>query len=207
MAEALSVQTRDTHGKRHCKRLRRQGLVPAVLYGHGESNVSLAVSHDELAAVLRHGGRLVDLKGGVNETALIHKLQWDTYGADVLHVDFTRVSADERIEVTLPIELRGEAPGVKEGGVVQHLLHDVGIECPATSIPDKLVVNVNHLNLGGTITLAQVPLPEGARLLAEPEEVVVQCVEPAAEAVEAAAPEAAEPEVIGRKAEEEEEGE
>jgi large subunit ribosomal protein L25 len=203
MAEALNVEVRPGRGTREARRMRREGRIPAILYGHGEAAVSLAVGHDDLALVLRHHSRLVDLKGGVNESALIRELQWDVYGLEVLHVDFARVSADERIEVQVSVELRGTAPGVNEGGVIEHLLHEVTIECLATAIPDRIQVKVNQLNKGDSISVAQLEVPEGVKVLSDPEAIVVQCVE-AAEEVEAEAGigEAAEPEVIGRKAEE-----
>ena len=207
MAEALNVEVRQGRGTREARRMRRNGKVPAVLYGHGESTVALAVGHDDLATVLRHHSRLVDLKGGVNESALIRALQWDTFGTDVLHVDFARVSADERIEVQVSVELRGTAPGVNEGGVVEHLLHEVTVECLATAIPDRIQVKINGLNKGEEITVAQLELPEGVKMLSDPEGIVVQCVEAAAEPEPELHAEIAEPEIIGRKAEEGEEEE
>jgi large subunit ribosomal protein L25 len=203
MAEALNVEVRPSRGTREARRMRRNGQVPAVLYGHGEAAVSLVVGQDDLATVLRHHSRLVDLKGGVNESALIRALQWDTFGLEVLHVDFARVSADERIEVQVSIELRGTAPGANEGGVIEHLLHEVTIECLATAIPDRLQVKINALNKGEHITVGQLEVPEGVKVLADPEDIVVQCVEAADEAQPELHAESAEPEVIGRKAEEE----
>jgi large subunit ribosomal protein L25 len=208
MAESLKVQVRKNRGTRDSRRMRRNGEIPAVLYGHGEATVSLTVGHDDLATVLRHHSRLVDLKGGVNESALIRALQWDPFGIEVLHVDFARVSADERIEVQVSVELRGTAPGVNEGGVIEHLLHEVMIECLATAIPDRIQVRVNNLNKGDQITVAQLELPAGVKMLSDPEDIVVQCVEAAQEPEEGAViGESAEPEVIGRKAEEGEEEE
>jgi len=208
MAEALNVEVRSERGKRESRRLRRDGKIPAILYGHGQESVSLSVSHEQFAAALRHHSRLVELKGGVSESALIRETQWDTFGTEVLHVDFARVSADERIEVQVSIELRGEAPGLKDGGVIQHLLHEVEIECLATSIPESIQVRIIKLNKGDEITAAQLTLPEGVKLLSDPELVVVQCVEPVEEIETELGGEGAEPEVIGRKAEdgEEEEG-
>ena len=134
MAEQMSVELRKQGGKLNNRRLRRGGKIPAVLYGHGQENVCLNVSAETLSTALRHGSRLVDLTGAVNESAFIRDMQWDTWGTHVLHVDFTRISADEVVEVTLTIELRGEAPGVREGGVVDQLIHDVEIPAlPARS--------------------------------------------------------------------------
>jgi large subunit ribosomal protein L25 len=206
MAEQLTVELREIQGKLNNRRLRRSGSVPAVLYGHGLENVKLQVSEEALGHALRHGSRLVDLVGGVNESAFIRDLQWNTWGTQVLHVDFTRISADEEVEVTLTIELRGEAPGVREGGVVEHLIHQVDIACPAGAIPEKLKVNINHLKLEDKILLSQLELPQGARLLTDDlDAVMVQCVVPAELPEEEAAGAAgeAEPEVIGAKKEEE----
>jgi large subunit ribosomal protein L25 len=203
MAEALNVEVRESRGSRESRRMRRNGKIPAVLYGHGEATVSLSVGHDDLAVALRHHSRLVELKGGVNESALIRELQWDPFGIDVLHIDFARVSADERIEVQVSVELRGTAPGATEGGVIEHLLHEVTVECLATAIPDRIQVKMGNLNKGQAITVAQLELPEGVKMLSDPEDIVVQCVEAQVEAEPELHGETAEPEVIGRKPEEE----
>jgi large subunit ribosomal protein L25 len=205
MAEQLTVERRDPEGKLSNRRLRRGGNIPAVLYGHGLENICLTVSSEAFRTVLKHGSRLVNLAGAVSESAFIREMQWDTWGTHVLHVDFTRISLDEEVEVKLTIELRGEAPGVREGGVVSQLIHDVEIACPAGSIPEKLQLNINHLKLDETVTLGALKLPEGARLLADDlEAIVVQCVIPV-EKTEEETGEAlpGEPEVIGGKKEEE----
>ena len=209
MAEQVVTIARSKGSKHSNRRLRHSGLTPAVLYGHGKETVCLSVPSDVLAAVLRHGSRMIGLTGAVNESAFIRELQWDTYGTRVLHVDFTRISVDELVKVHLTVELRGQAPGVGEGGVVEQLVHDVQIECPAGAIPDKLYVSVNQLKLNETISLAQLELPAKAKVFGDPETVVVQCVVPVEKPEEEAAAEAGEgePEVIGAKKEEEEEEE
>jgi large subunit ribosomal protein L25 len=207
MADELHVELRNLHGKRNSRRLRRTGLVPAILYGHGLECVSLAVQVGKLETVLRHGSRLVNLVGAANESAFVRELQWDTFGTHVLHVDLTRISAHEKVEVQVTIELRGEAPGVREGGMVSQLIHQVSIECPAGSIPDKLLVNINHLALEQAIKVSELKLPEGAVMLGDPEAVVVQCMIPVEVSDEAAEAVPGEPEVIGAKKEEEGEDE
>ena len=199
MAEEVQVELRQTRGTKNARRMRAAGKIPAVLYGHGQETISLAVAGDQLDAVVRHGSQVVDLRGVVNESAQLKQLQWDTWGADILHVDFSRVSADERIEVTVQIELRGEAPGTKDGGVVEHLLHELSIECAAMSIPDKIRVSVNALKLGDSLTVADLNIPEGVKVLTDAETPVVNCHEPVEEEeLEAEPAGAAEPEVIGR---------
>ncbi len=199
MADTLQVESRSTRGKRNSKRLRAGGKVPAVLYGHGEEAVSLAVGSDQILAAVRHGSRVVQLKGAVSDSALIRELQYDTYGVRIVHIDFARVSADERVHVKVPLELRGQAIGVKEGGIIELLIHEVEIECPVSTMPEKLVINVTTLKLEGAITVGEVPLPEGVKMLSSPDEIAVHCVKPAAEEDDAGAGGTAEPEVIGRK--------
>ncbi len=207
MALQLAVEPRNTKGKRNNRRLRRGGKVPAILYGHGLECVPLSVEAESLAAAIRHGSRLVSLTGGAEESAFIRDLQWDIWGTHIVHVDFTRISEHEIVEVRVPVELRGEAPGVKEGGVVLQHVHEVDIACPASVIPEKLAVNVNHLMLNASVALQDLELPQGAKLLASDLElVVVECVVPqempeeeSAEAVPG------EPEIIGEKDKEEDE--
>jgi large subunit ribosomal protein L25 len=204
MAEALNVQERQQHGKRDARRLRAVGSIPAILYGHGEANVPLTVSADELSAVVRHGGRVVELKGVVQEKAFIRELQWDVYGLHVLHVDFSRVSEHERLQLRVPVELRGQALGLKSGGVIEHLVHELEIECGALQIPEKIEVPVAELDLDGAIHAGELKLPAGVVLLADPDQVVVQCVLPQEEQeISGMEGGTAEPEVIGRKADDE----
>jgi large subunit ribosomal protein L25 len=207
MAEELNVELRSELGTNRVRRLRRAGKVPAVLYGHGRENIPLTVAKEQIESLLRHGSRLVTLTGALNESAFIREAQWDTYGTSILHLDLTRISLHEKVEVNVPVGLRGEAPGVREGGMVEQLVHSLGIDCPAGSIPEKIWANINNLVLNGSIKARELALPEGASLLGDPEAIVVQCVVPAEmPEVLPTEPGPAEPEVIGaKKAEEEEE--
>ena len=208
MALQLAVQPREAQGKHGNRRLRESGQIPGILYGHGLECVPVAVPADALTAAIRHGSRLVSLTGAINESAFIRELQWDTWGKHIIHVDFTRISEHEIVEVRLPVELRGEAPGVREGGVVTQHIHEVEVlACPASAIPEKVAVNINHLMLNQSVLLSDLPLPEGSKILAtDLSEVVVECVVHAEMPDEAAAA-PAEPEVIGAKEKEEEESE
>jgi large subunit ribosomal protein L25 len=181
-------------------------VIPAVLYGHGEQTVNLAVPAEQVHGALRHGSRVVDLRGDVKQSALIREVQWDAFGVEVLHLDLTRVSATERVEVPVAVELRGEAPGAKLGGIVDQPQHEVEIECPAANITDKVVLSINNLQLGDSLTADDLELPEGATLITPGPTVLVQCVEAQVPEEEEVAVETAEPEVIGKK-EEDEEGE
>ena len=206
MAEVLNVALRELFGKRRIRRLRAGGQIPAVLYGHGEKNLSLSIPATEFSTAIRRGTRLVELVGGTTDTALIREVQWDPFGVEVLHADLVRVSADESIETPLSIELRGRAPGTTQGGVVELLAHEVVVECPVTAIPEKLELNINALELGESLTAAELVLPQGAKLVTAADQILVQCIVPFSEEEddEAAAVDVSEPEIIGRKEEEEE---
>ncbi|MEZ6070202.1 MAG: 50S ribosomal protein L25 [Pirellulales bacterium] len=206
MADSLQVEKRDIRGKKRLRRLRDTGTIPAVLYGHKLEAISLSVSGGDVTAIINHGTRMVDLTGAVNESALIRDVQWDTFGHHPIHVDFTRVAADERVEMVVAIEFRGEAPGIKEGGVVQHLLHELQIECPAGQIPEKIEVSINELALDDTIRVSDLKLDPSITVLDDETQSIVHCVLPTEQPEEGEGDllgESAEPEVIGRKDEEE----
>lgn len=199
MSETIEVKKRDLVGSRAVKKLRSQGLVPAILYGHGEENINLSVRKDSLGLVIRHGSKILSLTGDVTDTALLREVQWDTFGTEILHIDLNRVSQSETVEVTLSVELHGEAPGLNEGGQLNFVTHELTINCPAASIPEHLVVTVNGLHLGQSIHANEVKLPEGASMVTPGSIVVVQIAQPRVVADDAAA--TAEPELI-RKAKE-----
>ena len=207
MSDTLNVEIREETGTLRMRRLRKTGVIPAVLYGHGEGSQMLTVQSKELGKVIRAGNQVVTLTGGATGTALLKDIQWDPMGSDVLHLDLTRVKAGEAVEITIPLEIKGDSPGAKAGGTVRTVAHDVAIECPADKVVEKIEVNINALELGQSITAADLDLPEGATPK-DPSALIVQCVESSAaasdeaEAEEGATP--AEPEVIGRKSEDEE---
>ena len=205
MSEVLEVQQRDALGKLNNRRLRRQGKMPAVLYGHGKDPLSLAVPAEQLDATIRHGAKVVELKGAADGQALLQDVQWDVFQQHVLHVDLLRVEASDRVKVEVPLSLRGEAPGESEGGVLEHVTHFVEIETSPASIPDGLHVCINELHLGGTLRLADIEdLPGGATIVGDDQQPVVNCVEPTVQPdEEEAVAGAVEPEVIGRSEDEE----
>lgn len=205
MSDTLQVEKRDFKGKRRNHRLRLEGRLPGIVYGHGEEPISVIVPADQLRAILRHGHKVVDLAGAASGQALLQDVQWDTFHQHLVHVDLLRVDASERVTVEVPVLLRGEAPGEKEGGIVNHIVHFVEIETSPIAIPEALHININHLGLHKSLTLADIlDLPQGATLLMDAKTVAVHCEEPAPEVEEEVGAAAAEPEVIGRKAAEEE---
>jgi len=202
-SESLNVEVRKETGKRKIRRLRAGGKIPAIVYGHGSETTTLSVLADDMSRIIDRGHRIVSLQGGASGNAFIRDVQWDTYGTSILHIDFTRVEAGEMIETTVVFELRGEAPGIRMGGMVVQSLPSMEIKCPPSSMTDKILVNVNELELDQTITVGQLQLPEGAETLVDAGTVVVQCVEkpvlPGDEEETTPTVGAAEPEVIGEK--------
>lgn len=209
MTDVLNVALRNEIGTRAVGRLRKAGQTPAVLYGHRQESLSLAIPTAQVRSAIRHGAQLVSLEGAVSEKALIREIQWDTFCTHVLHIDLTRVSEKERVSVRVPLVTRGESPGAKAGGIVEHVVFELDIECSAGAIPSKLEANLKELDIGGTITAGKVALPEGVELITAADVVVAHCVAAVVEAEEeeeeVAHPGAGEPEVIGRKPGESEE--
>jgi len=177
-----------------------------VIYGQGKDPVAVSIATRDVEKLVQSGRYIVALNGDFTEDALIKEVQWDAFGSEVLHLDFARIDAAESVEVSLAVELRGDAPGTRNGGVIKHMLHELTIRCPANKMPEQLEVNINELELDQSITAGEVELPPAASLLIDGSEIVVSCVTPSAEAETAEGEEGgmAEPEVIGRKADDEE---
>jgi large subunit ribosomal protein L25 len=203
MAETatLKAEPRTGSGSRHADKLRKTGRIPAIVYGHKEANVAVSVSADELDRLIRvQHARVLNLDvGGKTETVLVRDLQWDHLGRHMLHVDFARVSASDRVRVTIPVELRN-SPKQTGGGVLDQPLHTLHIECSPTAIPEAIRIDLTGLTLGAPIHVRELALPAGVTVLEAPEAVVVQLKLPGAEAVVAAPVEpGAGPEVIKKE--------
>ncbi len=209
----LKATKREEIGTRKVRRLRKQGLIPAVIYGHGEGTVSVTLNEHEVELAIQHGERLLELEfEGKMHNVLIKEVQWETYGQEVIHVDLARVDLDERVAVTIKIVLKGTPAGASEGGVLQQTASEVNIEVAVRSIPEEILVVINDMNVGDKLTLGDLPLPDGATLTGDAAAPVASVnviaeeaeAEVAEEAEEGAA---AQPEVIGEKPEESEEDE
>jgi large subunit ribosomal protein L25 len=210
MADAIKLKSepRPGQGSRDAVRLRKAGRIPSVVYGHKQAPISITVSRDELLTALRHHARTLELEvGGKSDTVLIQQVQHDHLGSSVLHIDFRRVSKDERIKTTVDIELRGTATGATSGGVLDQPLHRIHIECPALAIPESIRVKIEGLQIGQAIHVKELELPPDVKALEDPDLVVVQVkqqvivVEPTAAAAAPIEGAAAEPEVITKKKE------
>ena len=209
----LAVAKRSVKGSTACRRLRRAGRIPGVVYGHAIDPQDIEISWETLAPVLKAGTRVVDLDvEGHVEKAMFRDIQWDTFGSEVNHVDFLRIDPNDRVEVEVPIVLKGTAPGTLAGGVLDFHLHSVTLECLAIAIPDNISVKIGDLQIEQAIHVRELELPANSVVKNDPETVVVQVkhivevVEPTGEA--GAEPGPTQPEIVGRKVKEtdEEEG-
>ncbi|MHC9543211.1 MAG: 50S ribosomal protein L25 [Vulcanimicrobiota bacterium] len=216
----LETKIREGIGKEHCKKLRQNALIPAVLYGKDTSPVTLTVPEREFKKIMSSGSNvLIELKldqnGGASHLAMVTEIQKDPLGKKIQHIDFHKVSLDTRVSATVPIHLVGEPSGVKTaGGVLEHMLWAIDIETLPLSIPNNITVNVAHLGIEDSFTVKDLNLPEIITVLNDPNEVIAIVHAPrAAEASEgeaaasaAAIPtSAATPEVV-KKGKEEKEG-
>ncbi len=209
----LEYTRRTPKGTGGARQLRRDGILPGILYGHGEDPVPLAIKSDDLMAFLREGQMTLTLQDGPrSELALVKEVQYDALGSDVIHVDFARVDADERVQVAVPIATHGTAKGAQEGGMVDQILHELNVECRALAIPESIRAEITELDIDQSLTVADLEVPEDVTVLDDLEATVIVVHPPRAEEGEAEAEEIAEdgsePEVIGREdAEEAAEGE
>lgn len=203
---SIAAEARSALGSRANKRLRDTGKVPGVVYGHKEAVVPVSLPKKELVNHLNHGTHVFDLGlDGKTEKVLVKEVQYDHLGIEVLHVDFARVSADERVEVTVPLELKGEPAGEKDGGVLQQIVAELEIECLVTDIPTAIVHNVSEMKLDDVLHIKELKLPPGVKALQDEDLVVAQVKTIEEEAATPSEEGAAEPELIGRKPEEGEE--
>jgi len=200
----LAAQVREKTGKGVARKLRQSGLVPAVLYGKDKDPQTLIVDPQEVRAYLA-GNVIFDLEieGLGKETAMIKEVQRDVISGDIKHIDFLHISMDEKVTVTVPIALVGDAAGVQEGGVIQQLLWELEVECLPLEIPETIEIDISNLGIGESLSVSEVSAPGGTDILTSGEEVIVTIVQPTATVEETdAEEEVTEPEVIGEETEE-----
>jgi large subunit ribosomal protein L25 len=176
----LSAEERPERGTRATKRLRREGLVPGVVYGGGSGDaVSFKVDSRVLRQVLVDGSALIDLEvGGTTRPVIVKDQQIHPVRDEVMHIDLLEVRLDEKIQTVVGVQVEGaeEAPGVKEGGVLEHVTHQLNIEALPTSLPDSIVVDVSGMEIAATMHLSEIDPPEGVTFLDDPEETIIASV-------------------------------
>jgi large subunit ribosomal protein L25 len=217
----LKADKRDTTGKEAGNRLRKNGIIPAIVYKKAEKAVPVEVNLKDMFPILHTSAGenvIISLeifnrenheKPDMEKTVIIKEMQYHPVKGDILHLDFQEISLTEKITVEIPIETKGEPVGVKsDGGILDHPIKELSIECLPTDIPEKISVNVENLNIGDSIRVKDLDIPSNITVLDDPEQTVVSVVPPEAEEAvpeeEVLAEEgAAEPEVIKQKKPEE----
>lgn len=185
MAEnALVAELRDATGKGVARKLRAAGRIPAVLYGKGAESKAISVDPSALQRLLRSGGAgmntLIELSvDGTTRTVLVKELQRDPVRGRPLHTDFYLVDLDEKVEVSVPIHLVGKAPGVELGGILDHPLREIELECLPRAIPESVSVDVSALDVGDSIHVRDLELPEGASVRTDGNLAVASVIAPA----------------------------
>jgi large subunit ribosomal protein L25 len=195
MADArttLNVAPRADFGSRSARRMRREGLVPGVVYSGGSEATAFQVSERDVRHLIAEGAALFDLSidGGKARPVVVKEQQLHPVRGTLTHIDLQEVKLDEAIQAEVVIELEGadEAPGVKQSGVLEHVTREITIEALPTAIPDKIVVDVSAMEINDTLQLSAVTPPEGVTFVVEdPEEITIATLSPPR--VEEAAPE------------------
>ena len=177
----LTARLRETSGTSAARQFRREGLIPAVVYGHGQPVSNIVVSARDFGVLLRHhgGGHVIELnvegQAAVSDLAvLLKEMQRNPVTREIVSLDFQWVSLKEEVRVRVPVSLIGEAPGVtQEGGALEQVLFEIEVACLPTVIPDAIRVDVSDLTLGHSLHVSDIVAPEGVRVLAEADQTVV----------------------------------
>jgi len=212
MIEALSLQAelREHTGSKGAAAVRRNGRIPAIVYGHKQEPIAISLNAHDFLEGLRHGHRLLEVAiSGNTEKMIIKDLQYDHLGRTILHADLMRVDVTERIKMDIPVEIKGVPKGTQEGGVLESHMDHLEVECLAIDIPDAFVVSVKDLDVGQSIYARDVKLPDGVKLITQADLIVATCrvlqEAKTTEQIEAETPVA--PEVISAREPKAEEGE
>jgi large subunit ribosomal protein L25 len=178
----LDVKSRDADGSRAARRLRRSGRVPGVLYGGGDDSLGFDVDARDLRLALARSGAVLDLSfdGGEATPVVLKEAQRDPVRGETVHIDLLRVRLDQAIHAVVPLELSGadDAPGVKEGGILEQIVRELNVEALPTAIPESIEHTVGEMQIGDTIGLDAIVVPDGVTLLDEVEDVVVATLSP-----------------------------
>lgn len=202
----LNVQVRDLKGSGNARRLRKQGVIPAVIYSKGIEPVMVSVNANEWGILSRNELNLITLKDGANQKlVLLKEVQHDFIRNCAAHIDFMEVKHDQKITTHVPLHAGHTAPaGITAGGILEQNLHEIEIECTPDTLPEHIEVDVSAMNVGDVIKAAGIALPDGVRLVTHGELVAFEVFDPNAVAEDLPEPAAegdaaAEPEVIGEK--------
>lgn len=203
----LKAEVREHAGRKAIRRMREDGKLPAIVYGHKEEPVAVVLDAHDFIEGLHHGQRVMDVQvGKKKETIIVKDLQYDHLGKNVIHADLMRVDVTESIKVNVPIEIKGVAVGTHDGGIVEAHVDHLEVECKVTDIPELISIVVKDLKVGDSLHASNIELPAGVKLLSSPDMLVVTChtVAEAKTTDELEEKTPAAPEVIGKEKESEE---
>ncbi len=219
-AMKLSAQLRDGSGKGAARKLRRDGKIPAILYRRGEDGLSLVVSNDEFSNLLAKGQakasvirlKVKDGKESPERNVLIREIQTHPYKRDVYHIDLQEITMDQAITVKIPVKTVGESIGVEMGGIMEFKRRELEVTCLPGKIPDSIVIDITELDIGDSVHVESIVTPEGVTIPRDVNFTILTVVgaapeeeEEVEEVEEEVEEEGAEPEVIGKGKEEDEE--
>ncbi len=174
----LKAEIRERTGSKAVQKVRKEGRIPAIVYGHKKTPVAISLDAHNFAEGLHHGQRLMDVQiDKKKEKIIVKDLQYDYLGKNIIHADLMRVDITEMIKVNVPIELKSAAvaKGTHEGGIIEEHADHLEIECRATDIPETIVVLVKEIGVGDSLHASDIELPEGVKLISPPEMLLVTC--------------------------------
>lgn len=213
MAETFVVKAekREGRGRNFARKLRREGKIPATVYGGDDDAVSITAELKDLAAIIRSDSGAntlftLDIDGVGESRVIFQDRQIDPVHGRLLHADLRRLAKGEKIDLTIPVHLIGEPIGVRdEGGVLDQQMREINVKCLPSNIPDSIDVNVEGLDMNQSISIADLPVEEGVEILDDPESVIATVVFVRQEVEEPEVEEGAEPEIVGEETSEEDE--
>ena len=174
----LKASRRELSGTKAMRKLRADGGLPGVLYGKGEGNINLQFDYGDIEKLVHDASHVVELDfGDGKQTALVRGLQRDHLGDFLHHIDFIRISLDDKVKLRLPLNFVGTPRGASHGGLLEALRGDVEVHCPASNIPKYIEVEVTQLEVEESVKFKDLNLPEGADLIPNPEGIVVKCAQ------------------------------
>ena len=172
----LKAEIREQTGSKHAVNVRKQGRIPAIVYGHKKEPVAVSLDEHNFVEGLHHGHRLLDVQlGKKKEKMLVKDLQYDHLGKNIIHADLIRVDVSETVKVTVPIELKGTAQGTHEGGIIEEHTDRLEVECKVTDIPESIIVSIKEIGVGDNLHAGDIELPAGVKLASSPETLLVTC--------------------------------
>lgn len=185
----LNVLKRKRMGKSGAREIRKEGNVPAVLYGKGTEPISLVINPSELKTALSTEAgentlleiKLKEGEANIPKLSLLREIQYDYLTDKPIHFDFQALDVKQKITVAVPVHIEGRAKGVKEGGILEEILREISVECLPTNIPNSFSIDVTELEVGHSIHVSTLEIEEGVTILHEPEDTIVTVLAPKVE--------------------------